>query len=558
MAKKQQIIKYVALTILVLLISKCASQIAPPGGERDTTPPVIIESYPKNGTTNFKDNVIEFTFSEYVNKRTINDAFFISPLVEVNPEISWTNRTVEMTFPDSFANNTTYSVIIGTEITDVNNNNKMLKPYILTFSTGNKIDSGTISGRVFSENSDGTLIFAYFNTDSLDIYKNKPNYVSQIDDEGSFKLSGLGNGNYKVFAVKDEFKDLIYNLGEDKIGIQFKETLISDSNLSIKKLDYFIHKEDTLAPNIQSVSMTDRNHILIEFNESIDSTRLASENFQIHDSTANSKINVHYLYPGNISKHQYHLTISDSLNSDNDYYLIVKNIFDKFNNRLIFESKDFIPTDKIDTNAVKFNKIISPLKRGVIDYLSPEFDVVFSDGFDTTLAKNGIKLIDSDSNAIAISLKFLNNTTLRVNVKENLKPRSSYKLLTFMKYFIDEAGNKIDTLIVNRVSTVNNLDFSGASGKILAKNNKNIRVVLQSVEKSSNVIEKDITKNQTFKFDRVLPGNYLIWAYEDADSNKRYSNGSVVPFIYAEKFKYYPDTLNLRARWPVGDIFINF
>ncbi len=558
MAKKQQIIKTLTAVFLILLIVKCASQIAPPGGDKDITPPVVIETYPEDGTTNFKDNIIEFTFSEYVNKRNINEAFFISPLIKTNPEMSWTNRTVEMTFPDGFDSNTTYSVIIGTAITDVNNNNNMLKPFVLTFSTGDKIDSGMISGRVFSEKSDGTLIFAYLDTDSLNIYKQKPNYISQIDDKGRYKLSGLGIEKYKIFAVKDEFKDLVYSIGEDKIGVQFKDTFISDSSKSITDINFFLQKEDTLAPNIQSVTMTDKNHIIVEFNESIDSSRLSSKNFIIYDSTNNTGNKIHYLYKGNNSKHQYIVTVSDSLNSDNNIYLNVSRIFDKYGNELVFESKSFTPSDKPDTNAVRINRINSPLKSGIIDYLNPEFDVLFTDAFDTTKAKRGILFFDKDSNKIPINMKFLDNATVKIKPLIELKPRASYKFVTVMKYFIDEAGNKIDTTISNRVSTVNNLDFSGASGKVNFNKTKNIRIVLESAERDKRKIEKVINDDKTFNFERVLPGEYLIWAYEDSDSNKEYSYGSVIPFVKAEYFKYYPDTLNLRARWPVGDIFIDF
>ena len=90
--------------LILLVLSKCANQVAPPGGEKDISPPVIISTYPENGTINFHDNIIEFSFSEYVNKRSINEALFVSPLADANPDISWTNRTVEMTFQDSFAN----------------------------------------------------------------------------------------------------------------------------------------------------------------------------------------------------------------------------------------------------------------------------------------------------------------------------------------------------------------------------------------------------------------------------------------------------------------------
>ena len=86
--------------------------MSPTGGEVDKEPPTIIEAYPENGSTNFSENEIEFSFSEYVNKRNMNEAFFVSPLLEKNPEFSWTGKTVYVEFQEELNANTTYSIII--------------------------------------------------------------------------------------------------------------------------------------------------------------------------------------------------------------------------------------------------------------------------------------------------------------------------------------------------------------------------------------------------------------------------------------------------------------
>ena len=82
--------------------------------------------------------------------------------------------------------------------------------------------------------------------------------------------------------------------------------------------------------------------------------------------------------------------------------------------------------------------------------------------------------------------------------------------------------------------------------------------MLRTAEKKTEIITyKSKVENKNFNLTRVLPGKYLAWAFVDLDSNEVYSYGNAEPFKYSEKFVYYPDTLNLRPRWPVGDMVLD-
>jgi hypothetical protein len=543
---------------LLFVVQKCASQLPPPGGEVDKIPPTVIETYPQNSTTNFNDNFVEITFSEYVDKRAIRNAIFISPIIEGALEYSWTNKTVEITFPDTLRKNTTYSLIVGTEVTDVNNHNPMRAPFTLTFSTGSKIDSGKISGTVYDKKTEGTLIFAYKNkTDTLNIYEQKPDYISQVDEKGKFEFSGLGLGNYKLFAITDEFKNYVYNIGEDRIGIQSNEIKIKNNKDIVTKQNFFLMKEDTLEPHIQKVTMTDRNHFTVEFNEPIDSSKLFPTNFSVYDSTENNEYKIRYLFKSR-GKNQYVLCLQDSLNAENKNYLNVENIFDKKQNILLFESIDFTVSNKADTTAPSISTIVTKYRSNTIDYLEPKFEITFNDAIDSLKAKRGIKFITSDSVNVPIKISFLDDAAIKVEAYDKLKPKKKYYILVNQNYFVDIAGNSIDTTIQKRILTVSKLDFTGTMGKVIGTENKNIKMLLEPLERNSKSIQTNLNKKSEFEFSRVMPGNYLLWAYDDKDSNNTYTFGTVKPFKYSEKFIYYPDTLKLKARWPVGDILIDF
>jgi hypothetical protein len=53
-----------------------------------------------------------------------------------------------------------------------------------------------------------------------------------------------------------------------------------------------------------------------------------------------------------------------------------------------------------------------------------------------------------------------------------------------------------------------------------------------------------------YAFENMLPGIYLINGFRDTDGNGQYSFGKSVPFVPAERFFNYPDSINIRSRWP--------
>ena len=121
MAKQSKLI--LSVLLLSIFIFRCANQLPPGGGEVDKVPPQIVEIYPENGTTNFNDDYFEITFSEYVEKRSVQEAIFISPMLQNGLEYDWGGKSLSVYFKDTRKSNTTYTITIGAEIQDINNRN---------------------------------------------------------------------------------------------------------------------------------------------------------------------------------------------------------------------------------------------------------------------------------------------------------------------------------------------------------------------------------------------------------------------------------------------------
>ena len=500
-------------SILSLFIfSDCANQLPPGGGEVDKIPPKIVEVYPEQGTTNFDDDYFEIGFSEYVDKRSVKDAIFISPAIDGALDLNWSGKYVRVYFPDSLKKNVTYVVTIGTDVVDLNNKNRMSGAYTLTFATGNKIDKGIISGKIFDPKPDGTLIFAYkINGDTINPSKKKPDYISQAGKDGSFKLSALADGDYRVFAILDEYRDLLYQAGQDKYGVPYKDFSISDSDTLIENLNFFLSMQDTAQPRLISSVMTDRNHILINFNEVVDSTIIRTNNFQIYDSTASKKIKPVYAYKGNAKNTEMVLAINDSLSSENNVFLFADTVKDKFGNIYANDFSQITISEKKDTlfNYVKTSTPSNSSKGA--DYINQHFVFYFDDGFDTSKAKPGISFSDTSGKKIDFKTKFIDDASFEIIPSKSLEPEKDYLIKLDLSKFTDAAGNKIDSIYQYRFSTISGLDFTGVNGKIYnVDDSKNPIIVLLNTKIGSLIYKQKLKKNN-FNFERVEAGKYMLW-----------------------------------------------
>ncbi len=141
-----------------------------------------------------------------------------------------------------------------------------------------------------------------------------------------------------------------------------------------------------------------------------------------------------------------------------------------------------------------------------------------------------------------------------------LKSAEHYLIKLNLSKFKDVADNYSDSIYTYKFETINEIDFTGANGTISnVQLNENPYVVLQSTDKSGGkVYSKYLQKGNKFEFNRVFPGKYLLWCYLDRDSSRTYNMGKPYPFEPSEDFSFYPDTLNLRARWGQMDIKFNF
>jgi hypothetical protein len=188
-------------------ISSCAIIVPPSGGDKDSTAPKLLKVIPKENALNITTKTITFEFDEYIQTENAEAAILISPLPSTPPEIKAKLRTLTIKLKDSLEANTTYSIAINGAVKDVNEGNK-LTDLIYSFSTGNSLDSNTLSGNVvLAENgkTDSTLIVAlYANFKDSAVAKERPKYIAKLNGSGNFSFKNLPNKKFVLVAFADD------------------------------------------------------------------------------------------------------------------------------------------------------------------------------------------------------------------------------------------------------------------------------------------------------------------------------------------------------------------
>lgn len=229
---------FAALGILAFLYfsitmgSGCAQIGAPTGGPRDSLAPVLIKADPEMKALQFSGNKIVFTFNEYVEVQDVQNNVLVSPYQKNNPSVNFSLRTVTVRLKDSLLPNTTYSIKFGDAIRDINESN-VLRNFNYVFSTGNSIDSLTISGKVLMAETglaDSTLQASlYRNTNDSAVIKLKPDYIAKLKGDGSFTFTNLPEGNFRLYALKDADGSKNYNVKTEPFA--FLNSAISTTGL---------------------------------------------------------------------------------------------------------------------------------------------------------------------------------------------------------------------------------------------------------------------------------------------------------------------------------------
>lgn len=212
-----------ALFLSALNLQRCARVIAPQGGPRDTIPPHVVRTVPPILTKNFTGQQFRLYFNEYPVIKDPQKQIVFSPPLQYPFTALMKGKSIEVSFSDTLRENTTYSIFFGESIADLTEGNR-LSNYRYTLSTGEKIDSCHLNGHLrdawLHEPIEDASIMIYRN--NVDSFPKSilPDFVARTNTNGDFDLQYIPQGLYKIFALKDENANLLYDMPKELIAYQ--------------------------------------------------------------------------------------------------------------------------------------------------------------------------------------------------------------------------------------------------------------------------------------------------------------------------------------------------
>ena len=555
----------IVLTVGSFLINfHCAGQFPPNYGPPDTTPPDVTETYPLSRSLHFNERKISMKFSEYVDRRSVEQAVFFSPSVG-RKKFDWGGKDVEIEFSDTLRPNTTYIMTLGTDVTDLHSI-RMAKAFTLPFSTGNRIDSASIAGKVFDPSPEGVMIYAYDlqykHPDTLNPAVNKPDYLTQTGKDGSFLLPYLRTGNYRVIAVKDEYRNIQYDRQLDGYGLLPWDVALTPDSNRVTGAQYRITREDTTAPFVSSVRSLDRNRISMRFSEVIDTSTLRLEYIRVFDTLSQASLELKDISIVGDSAVSAEIVTSDQ-EKGKGYRLNLVNLHDLKGNSIAItnEGAVFSGDDEVDTvkpsvrvdNITEGSRIVEPNDSIVVSFEKPLRKMTFEKSLvlaDTSKTKiTGSFVWWGSSKAAFIPLKpfgFGMSYTLKVALDSlrDFSTENHFKDSTFTFHFQTEDQKTLSSL----------------KGEVIYELESGMgRIIVQLLPISADILkvrQRVLEKPGPFSFENIPEGRYSFFVFRDSDGNGVYSYGRPYPFQPAERFSPYTDTLKLRARWPLEGVVI--
>lgn len=505
------------LVVGFLLVVGCAQESTPRGGPRDEVAPTMdsLNSTP-NKQVFFEKQNIKIVFDEFVDIRQPAKSVLISPPMDVNPRIYARGKEIRVEMPEEeqLKENATYVFNFGNSIRDFTEGNEV-ENFSFIFSTGPYIDSLSITGKVLDaytgEPAEETLVMLYDDLADSVIYQKRPFYFTRTEEDGSYTIQNLRADTFKIFALKDDNVNYLYDLNTELIGFLDSTIIISaDRDKAEYNLKTFLQ-----IPEFDIVEYDVKNYgkTILVFNQEADSVKV------------NPSIEMNY-YQTQMSGDS--LIIWYDQNTDTSFELFIEKnnlFFDTIKVRQLSKS-EYLKENKF--KKLKDNtgrsKILKPKSKPVIYFDSPISNIDQSKCFillDSITTVEAECLIDSlHQSAIHINYDFIVDSSYVIKIDSgavtNIYDQQNDSLMIDFTVANESAYGKL-------IVYIDSFDFQAD--------------YILELMSGENVVKKDIVNEGIEKlvYELLDPKEYSLRVTKDDNKNGRWDPGSYTEKRFSEK-----------------------
>jgi hypothetical protein len=545
----------------IIFICGCANRVAPTGGDKDTLSPLVINSFPKNLSKQFKGNIIILEFDEWVKEKELSKNLLITPPIK-DYTYSFKKNRLTISLKEPLKENATYNINFRQGIVDITEGNiafqdtTKLSPPHLAFSTGEILDSAKISGKIkylfTNKPAKDAIIGLYPSNDTLIPQKHPPYYYALADENGAFYIQNIKSDNYRLYAWADKNSNQTY---EEPEQIGFLEEMVDlKTKNKMDSIKFFLAKEDHTKPEINKQFNVNKSYS-VEYNEGLTEILFAQNDKFAHNLNADKKtiqlFNQFAIKDTIIT----YITVKDSVGNQKKDTL--KFAFDnekekenkkerkenpkkKNNNKQKTSKYTWLPKAESPTNGIENDaEILINFDKPVLSFDSTRLYIRLDKD---TLKKYNIASLGT-WNEYKDQLKLKITKGRLLNFKENIHLfADSVAFVSIEK----DTSQKFNQTFTRK----NPANFASISGKV---NTKEKNYIIQLLDASGKVL-KEAQNTKKFEFNFLSAGTYQMRVIIDTNQNGKWDGSDVKNFKPAEKmlFLNLQNGGKLKERWEMS------
>ncbi|WP_153396304.1 Ig-like domain-containing protein [Chryseobacterium vaccae] len=521
------------LFVICILAFSCARVGSPVGGPKDTLAPKFLSSNIDTTRVNVKRDIRELRldFDEYISLKDINKNLIISPPIKNIKRIlpsNIANKFILIQWEDTLQANTTYNFNFGNSITD-NNEANILRYFNFAFSTGEKLDDLYVSGVISdataikkkTETNENKLVVGLYQVKDTINYRQKPYYITKVDDDGYYELNYLSPGKYKIIAFDDENGNSVYDPGKEKIGFQ-KEPIDVEKSISGLNMKIYPSKKPLKYQEMKEIP----GGILMTFTGNPDEVKVLSVNEKLQDIKVTHRpksdsVRIWF----DAEKNGLGQTGTDNLKFS--YDIGVKqdtvSVFYKYNKKNAMD---------LDNGGASLPPNSDFIVRSayIIDKINPE---------KWSLKKDSITTQE-------FTAKISETNPYEIHIQSDFVSGKKYQLIipkeTVSSFYAKNTQSKGFDFEVGKVEDFGSLEFT-------LTNAPTTNYWIQLLDSSEKVIYSKYITGDKIKFDILKPDEYIVRILVDNNRNKYWDEADFTTETFAEDSYIFYKKAVVRALW---------